>query len=420
MNRPRRLQQRGADERGVLLRAMLMACAVLALGAACTSPTPELVGSPTSVPVADTAASTQTAAEPETVDQAPARTLPWELPVDEERFISAASERFIEFKEVPPPVVHETLRIPQTDNDTAGALHRDIGSFSWQAELAGKIFDRCRYEDEFVGWYGRYPDSRFGEPTPKQRSEVNGSRARVDCRGQVAFEQPLNGYSPNRWFTFGDFGFESPSFRNRDEAVEWYEQRAAAWREQHKDTLPPFTSPLGFLNTAMYAGAEEYAIRYAPVDAPVEGVGVLSGSVSVSGGVLRGLVRNRSRTLWAYGVKVRAGDRVWSWPLSVSLRPPYTLDVSHPSLNGLWAPGVVERLWGYVAHVDHDGHLVAVSALTPFRDGHADAPPIVMRSYPPIESELGELPMPHVSFAFAFSYDTDWMFWIGGAHPPSG
>ena len=56
---------------------------------------------------------------------------------------------------------------------------------------------------------------------------------------------------------------------------------------------------------------------FAPFDAPVDEVRVLSGTVAVSGGVLRGLVRNWSRHLWAYGVTVTVGEQAFEWPLSV-------------------------------------------------------------------------------------------------------
>ncbi|WP_419554779.1 hypothetical protein [Candidatus Poriferisodalis sp.] len=433
----------------------------------------------------------------------PASTAPRREPEDT---VSEASEMFetreIAFEEI---VVHERLRVPQTDQDTKGALFRSYRES--QHKFAGVIFDACQFEDAFVGLHRRHPDSRDGEPTRSQRDEVDFYRYRLGCPGWTAYNQPLWGQVVHRWFTFDTFGSESPSFASHDEAVEWYEQGSAVRHKLHADTLPPFSGPLGFRSTqfSSFASTDEYVIRYAPVDAPVDEVGVVPGSVSVVDGVLRGLVRNWSRTLWAYGVNVRADGRSWLWPLSVQpgevapfefedwdgpgdpagigfevaaefsndadlsrsfeflqqfestygpreefsgwlpaeIEGELALDaataltvaldpmsrefeVSHPSLGGRWAPGVVESLRGFVAHVDPDGRLVELSALTPFHSpGHSyrgrtdNGPLVVMRSYPPLEAKLGD-PPPYVNFAFALWPDTDWMFWIGGVHPPPG
>lgn len=58
-------------------------------------------------------------------------------------------------------------------------------------------------------------------------------------------------------------------------------------------------------------------IRFPPADAPVDEVRVLADSVAVRDGVLRGLVRNWSRHLWAYGLTVTADGHKFEWPLSV-------------------------------------------------------------------------------------------------------
>ncbi|WP_419907645.1 hypothetical protein [Candidatus Poriferisodalis sp.] len=62
---------------------------------------------------------------------------------------------------------------------------------------------------------------------------------------------------------------------------------------------------------------EPFGTVFAPWDAPVDDVGVLPETVAVHSGVLRGLVRNWSRYLWAYEVTVSAGGHVFVWPLSV-------------------------------------------------------------------------------------------------------
>lgn len=78
-------------------------------------------------------------------------------------------------------------------------------------------------------------------------------------------------------------------------------------------TLPHPTYSLGF--SALWD--EPFRTVFAPWDAPVDEVGVLVETVAVRGGVLRGLVRNWSRHLWAYEVTVGVGGHAFVWPLSV-------------------------------------------------------------------------------------------------------
>ena len=99
-------------------------------------------------------------------------------------------------------------------------------------------------------------------------------------------------------------------FATRADAEQWITR-------QKNDTvrmtaLPTDTSPFGVMSSH-----SPFGIMLAPFDAPVDEVRVLPDTVAVSGGVLRGLVRNRSRHLWAYEVTVSAGGRSFSWPLSV-------------------------------------------------------------------------------------------------------
>ena len=243
--------------------------------------------------------------------------LPRELGVNEERFVPESSEmQVVVFEETEPPVVHRRLRVPQTDADSRGALFNiSLGSPLHLKRLAGSIMDLCVFDDAFFAAYSHFPDSRFGEPTRSQRAEMNRYRAGLDCRGQAALERPLHGYEPNRWFYLGPDGLQSPYFATREEAVEAYEAEAAAIEQQYSDTLPEGTDAAGF--RVSDSRVEAYLIAYSPADAPVDEVKVLPGSVTVADGTLRGLVRNWSRDMWAYGVSVHAGRHSWSWPLSM-------------------------------------------------------------------------------------------------------
>ena len=90
----------------------------------------------------------------------------------------------------------------------------------------------------------------------------------------------------------------------------WGGNRGAAARQQD-----PGGPTLGTVSS-LWPG-EPLGGWFAPWDAPLDEVRVLPATVAVSGGVLRGLVRNWSRYLWAYGVIVDAGGREFAWPLSV-------------------------------------------------------------------------------------------------------
>ena len=94
-----------------------------------------------------------------------------------------------------------------------------------------------------------------------------------------------------------------------EEAVEFLERE----RREQRGTVPYGVTPQGFLD---WTGAG-LGILYSSADGPVDEVRVLPETVLVRDGVLRGLVRNWSRTLWAYGVTVAAEGRVWHWPLTV-------------------------------------------------------------------------------------------------------
>lgn len=450
-----------ARRRG-LLGWTAAACATLTL-TACTGRTAEPGARSLTAPSAATEQTTPAHAIPATVESAETtRTAPRR---DPEQTVSEASETFetrvVEFEEV---VVHERVRVPQADTDIKGPFFETYGNPD-RDQFRGVVMDACVLEDAFFERHQRFPDAAFGEPTPSQQAEIDRSMADTHCRAQVELGHPAPEFAWNRWFYLRLTGYEIRSFATREEAVAAYEAEAAAFEREYADTLPPDSVLHGFRNTQRpsFASSKEYVIRYSPVDE----VRVLAGSVSVRDGVLRGFVRNWSRTLWAYGATVRVGDQVWRWPLSiqpgevapfeierwdgpadltpaefdttaemsndadlsrrfrflplfdstygprgefsgwlpaeidseipgdaplaltVGLHPPFTFD-SHPSMRGALAPGVVERLKGYVAYVDPDGRVVDLSALTPFhapshsyRGRSSDHTPIVIDAYPP-------------------------------------
>lgn len=113
-------------------------------------------------------------------------------------------------------------------------------------------------------------------------------------------------------------------FRWRNQAERWVEDRRdehdrARMDAERGSTVPQPNTPAygSYDSVGRWFGGGPFGIVFATNDAPVDEVQVLVDSVAVRGGVLRGLVRNWSRHLWAYGVTVTAGDGEFRWPLSM-------------------------------------------------------------------------------------------------------
>lgn len=304
------------------------------LAAACSGEAPV---QPAGDPVA-------TAAEAETVVRAPTLTAPAAAldPVEEmvsaeaapsatvsvpsTTEVSAPTSTWVVFEEVeepPAPRVFDGVRVPQSEGDVAGAffwypfeLHIP-GSPPKRFEHAGAVFDLCRIEDAYFGVYGRYP-GEGGVPGDFRREWFGGYSAPGDCRGsELALAQPLLNLWPERYFTFDDAGSKSPPFASAREASEWHAAAVAGYGE---NSIPAGMLPAGTGAASGSSVPEPSAaiVEYSDVADPVDEVRVLPGTVALGGdGVLRGMVRNWSRTLWAYGAVVSADGREWVWPLSI-------------------------------------------------------------------------------------------------------
>ena len=110
-------------------------------------------------------------------------------------------------------------------------------------------------------------------------------------------------------------GTQGRYFQDRDNAQGWLSELE---RETARSrTLPSDASGMGSNNSDGARPDRLGGIWFAPWDDPLDDVRVLAGTVEVRDGVLRGLVRNWSRHLWAYGLTVSAGGREFVWPLSV-------------------------------------------------------------------------------------------------------
>ena len=93
-----------------------------------------------------------------------------------------------------------------------------------------------------------------------------------------------------------------------DDAVAELNRVAQWWRSQPGFGGPQKEPPGHVLG---------YVGPYYHVDEPADDVVVLADTVTVDGSVVRGLVQNRSRGLWARDVVVSAGGLRWEWPLTM-------------------------------------------------------------------------------------------------------
>lgn len=440
-----------------------------------TALTPTTMADADEVAATDEVAITAVTASPITIET-PAPTSMWVV--------------FEEVEEPFPPVVFGGVRIPQSEDDVAGALWWHSSSFGRPSrpptrfEHAGAVFDQCRIEDAYFGRYGWYPDEG-GIPDQYRRDWFRHSSP-DDCRGtELTSSQPLFGLWPGRYFTFDDSGRQSDSFASAQEALKWYANEVAEYGE---DSIPAGMTPAGMIGKDDGSGPSLPQIRYSDAVDPVDEVRVLPGTVAFGAdGALRGLVRNWSRDLWAYGTVVKAGGREWVWPLSIQpgeMAPfeienwggpaaavsvdfsvtaemsadadlsrawyarwsqdyydyltrssddvaepeafPYVFErvnpISHPSFEGIWAPGLRLDLAVYLAELDSEGDVLEVTALE-FREfglsrdaaDLGDAGPLTDAYYPRPEYWVLEIGSgTNVSTPHSFRA------WIGMPHPRAG
>lgn len=168
---------------------------------------------------------------------------------------------------------------------------------------------------------------------------------------------------------------ERAHFRWRNQAERWVAERRAehyslSLRAEHQSVgQPANTAVYGFYdsvgrNFGGFITGGPFGIMYPPQDAPVDQVKVLVDTVAVRDGVLRGLVRNWSRHLWAYELTVSAGDGSFRWPLSV--QPGEVAPFEIPG----WAGSADLGLMDIAVHAEMSWHADPSRAW-----GHAPAPP---------------------------------------------
>lgn len=174
-----------------------------------------------------------------------------------------------------------------------------------------EVTDLCERPDWADGRAGS-----FGTPLPEwgmsARSRRRAEHDYVNCTmGRFEMEFKAPSLAPVR------HGARVRHFWTREAADAWWGELVGAARQRmtELEELRGFVFSRGYVSTP---GPPEWLeMRLAPVDAPLDELRVVPRSILVRDGVLRGLVRNWSRRLWAYETTVRVGGREFVWPLSV-------------------------------------------------------------------------------------------------------
>lgn len=175
----------------------------------------------------------------------------------------------------------------------------EYGGFWWNPEslwsaVLNETLDLCDDNDAYAA---AVPGGRPGpgeELKPWQQEEIETLRwvLGVDC-------------SPGGpRYVYMTEGGPGPAGTSPQDAIVQLNNRAKGSLGPRDTTGPP-GQPLG------------YSIYQHKVHNPADEVVVLPDSVTVTGGTIRGLIQNRSRTLWARDATVTAGDQQWRWPLTI-------------------------------------------------------------------------------------------------------
>lgn len=132
----------------------------------------------------------------------------------------------------------------------------------------------------------------------------------------------------------GPWSHGAESFPTSESAQSWLDSRRVLDERVRRRAvgIGPNAFGVGFTDSWSDGLGDPAGIAFARPAVRTDDVRVLPGSLGVNDGVLRGLVRNWSRHLWAYGVIVTAEDRRFLWPLSV--QPGETAPFEIPGWDG--------------------------------------------------------------------------------------
>lgn len=196
------------------------------------------------------------------------------------------------------------LRVPLSVHDAAGPIH---GAKQTTVVGISEVYDLCDDAQAFEAITGQAfrRDDLFPQ---NSYAQLQFDRLRMGCG-----TEPIDpDRAKPRWALRTNDRGDTIRFPTSEEAVQYRDEQFAAHQHRFRDTIDAYPYGINLNGTAFFSH-----IEFADADAPVDEVRLVPGTVTVRDGVLRGLVRNWSRELWAYGATVRAGDLSWIWPLSI-------------------------------------------------------------------------------------------------------
>lgn len=201
------------------------------------------------------------------------------------------------------------LRIMPAPGDRIGPLFSPPEVDGHLAAAMGRVFDLC--DDEEAQQASRVDPYGTGRRLPNGVMPADlfmglqRDRLFMGCDGT----EPEHPYLVYRYELFDAWG-QRGGYQTAEDALERYRESRIAADARYAQSLWSGTTAWGTL----MAGHE---LEYPDPDAPIDEVRVLTDSVAVRNGTLRGLVRNWSRRYFAYGTTVSAGEVAWHWPLSI-------------------------------------------------------------------------------------------------------
>jgi hypothetical protein len=198
------------------------------------------------------------------------------------------------------------LRVAPAVRDQSGPL-RDKPYVDEQVEaLQGRVFDMCDDEEAFEAI--THQPYRQGAVMPhRDYRRLHRLRPDMGCYGMSTDSDA----SAHRYALVGSSG-ELSYFGSPAEALKQFKQWRRTAEAAYANTLPRGVHALGWTQST-----SGYYTEFAPLKNPINEVRVLVDSVTLHSGILRGLVRNWSRDLFAYSLTVTAHGKRWEWPLSV-------------------------------------------------------------------------------------------------------
>lgn len=222
------------------------------------------------------------------------------------------------------------LRVPARMGAAPGPVHGPTPTDPKIEALLGRAFNMCDDRQAYEAIM-HVPFQTGGLLRLRDYNHLQDMRPHMGCDGPP----PDTGVPTHRYgyvYVDGNLGFAESALEARAASA----QSVQAEKERWKDTLYGGADALGAF---AFNHSEYRETRFAPADAPVDALRVLPESIKVRNGVLRGLVRNWSRNLFAYGTTVTADGRSWRWPLSV--QPGETAPFEIEGWDGPVEPGQI-------------------------------------------------------------------------------